>query len=225
MARAQAATGQQQRRAARLLWGIAVLALMMVSYVAWKDHDVARREINVFTARAADAMKDEQFDRAMRYALSAYLARGGISWLTPFSTELEGKLAGGAQSSQLHRLLKGHTGEVVSAGFSPDGKRVVTASRDDTARIWDADSGKEIAQLKGHSGGVVSASFSSDGKRVVTASEDSTARIWDADSGKEIAQLKGHSGAVQSAGFSPDGKHVVTASSSLSNLTHYRGIW
>jgi hypothetical protein len=133
MARAQAATARQQRRAARLLWGIAALMLVMVGYVTWKDYDVAKRELNVFTARATEAMKDEQFDRAMRYAMPAYLARGGIPWLTPFSTELEGKLAGGAQLSRLHRLLKGHTGSVPSAGFSPDGKRVVTASDDGTA--------------------------------------------------------------------------------------------
>jgi WD40 repeat protein len=57
---------------------------------------------------------------------------------------------------------------VWSAGFSPDGKRVVTASDDNTARVWDADSGKEIALLKGHYIGVSSAGFSPDGKRVVT---------------------------------------------------------
>jgi hypothetical protein len=163
MARAQAATARQQRRAARLLWGIAALVLVMIGYVTWKDYDVEKREINVFTARATDAMKDDQFDRAMRYALSAYLARGSISWLTPFSSELEGKLAGGAQSSQLRRLLKGHAGWVQSASFSPDGTRVVTASYNNTARIWDADSGKEIALLKGHTGAVLSAGFSPDG--------------------------------------------------------------
>jgi hypothetical protein len=56
---------------------------------------------------------------------------------------------------------------------------VVTASGDKTARIWDAESGKEIAVLKGHTGSVWSAAFSGDGKRVVTASADRTARIWD----------------------------------------------
>ena len=137
-------------------------------------------------------MHDEQFDRAMRYALQAYTARGRLPWTTPFSTELEGKLAGGALSTRLHRLLKGHDGPVQSAAFSSDGKRVVTASDDKTARIWDAESGKEIAVLKGHDDLVRSAAFSSDGKRVVTASADKTARIWDAESGKEIAVLKGH---------------------------------
>jgi hypothetical protein len=89
---------------------------------------------------------------------------------------------------------------------------VVTASFDRTARIWDADSGKEIALLNGHTSVVWSAGFSPDGKRVVTASSDKTARIWDADSGKEIALLKGHTDVVRSARFSPDGKRVVTAS-------------
>jgi hypothetical protein len=56
---------------------------------------------------------------------------------------------------------------------------VATASTDNSARIWDADSGKEIVLLKGDTGVVCSAGFSPDGKRVVTASEDSTARIWD----------------------------------------------
>ena len=101
-----------------------------------------------------------------------------------------------------------------SAAFSPDGKRIVTASGDKTARIWDADSGKPIGEpLKGHEDAVVSAAFSPDGKRIVTASRDKTARIWDADSGKPIGEpLKGHEDAVVSAAFSPDGKRIVTAS-------------
>ena len=66
-----------------------------------------------------------------------------------------------------------------SAAFSGDGKRVVTASGDQTARIWDAESGQEIAVLKIHTGVVLSAAFSGDSKRVVTASDDKTARIWD----------------------------------------------
>jgi WD40 repeat protein len=60
-------------------------------------------------------------------------------------------------------ILSGHTGDVVTALFSADGKRVVTASKDSTARVWDAQNGAEIAQLSGHTGWVYSASFSADG--------------------------------------------------------------
>ena len=57
--------------------------------------------------------------------------------------------------------------------------RIVTASLDKTARIWDAATAKEIAVLRGHENTVTSAAFSPDGARIVTASVDKTARIWD----------------------------------------------
>ncbi|MBA2592259.1 MAG: hypothetical protein H0U97_08375 [Gammaproteobacteria bacterium] len=105
-----------------------------------------------------------------------------------------------------------HAGEVASASFSPDGKRVVTASWDKTARVWDADTGKPVGEPMTHGNMVVSASFSPDGKRVVTASWDKTARVWDADTGKPVGEPMTHGNGVASASFSPDGKCVVTAS-------------
>jgi hypothetical protein len=99
-----------------------------------------------------------------------------------------------------------------AAGFSPDGKRIVTASGN-VARVWDAATGAPLGEpLRGHEGPVMSASFSADGTRIVTASDDKTARVWDAADGKEIAILIGHEGPVLSAAFSPDGKRIVTAS-------------
>jgi WD40 repeat protein len=116
-------------------------------------------------------------------------------------------------------VLRGHEHEVTSATFSPDGARIVTTSgsyrdeKDDTARIWDAASAKEIAVLRGHEHEVTSAAFSPDGARIVTATRDKTARIWDAATAKEIAVLRGHQDIVTSAAFSPDGTRIVTASS------------
>jgi hypothetical protein len=101
---------------------------------------------------------------------------------------------------------------VSSAASSADGKRVVTASYDETARVWDLESAKQIAVLRGHTSVVSSAAFSADGERVVTASADQTVRIWDVESGKEITVLKGHSYDVVSAAFSADGKRVMSAS-------------
>jgi WD40 repeat protein len=73
------------------------------------------------------------------------------------------------------------------AAFSPDGTRIVTASDDSTARIWDVVTKNEIAVLQ-HHGGVKSAGFSPDGSRVVTAS-GSIATIWNTATGKEITSL------------------------------------
>jgi conflict system STAND superfamily ATPase/WD40 domain-containing protein len=211
IATAQTRTARMQRRAMAALAGVGVLMLAMLGNVLWQQHDTARREMAVYTNLAAQAMKDEQFDLAMRYALQGYRPPGAMPW-APFSTALEGKLAGAALSNYSLRVFRGHARPVRTIAFSPDGKRVVTASRDNTARLWDAESGKDIAELKGHTSSVWSAAFSPDGTRVVTASEDGTARLWDAEGGKETAVLKGHMDRVLSAAFSPDGKRVVTAS-------------
>ncbi len=105
----------------------------------------------------------------------------------------------------------GHIG-VNTAVFSPDGRYVLTASQDQTACLWDAETGKEVRRLEGHTGGVSSAVFSRDSKRVLTASGDKTARLWDAETGKEVRRFEGHTSWVYSAVFSPDGRYVLTAS-------------
>jgi WD40 repeat protein len=93
---------------------------------------------------------------------------------------------------------------VWSAAFSPDGKHIVTASRDRTARLWDGETGKPIGEpLTGHSEGLTSAAYSPDGKRIVTASNDRTARLWDAETGKPIGEpLRDHADGVLSAALS-----------------------
>jgi WD40 repeat protein len=68
---------------------------------------------------------------------------------------------------------------VWSAAFSPDGTRVVTASGDQTARVWDVATGTPLTGALQHQGEVRSAAFSPAGTRVVTASWDETARVWD----------------------------------------------
>ncbi|TMQ09207.1 MAG: CHAT domain-containing protein [Deltaproteobacteria bacterium] len=105
-----------------------------------------------------------------------------------------------------------HPDRVWSAVFSPDGTRVVTASSDRTARVWDAATGKPLTTPMVHQHTVWSAAFSPDGTRVVTASSDWTARVWDAATGKPLTRPLVHQSLVASAAFSPDGTRVVTAS-------------
>jgi WD40 repeat protein len=108
--------------------------------------------------------------------------------------------------------LRGHENDVTSAVFSPDGTRILTASRDNTARLWDAATGAERVVLSGHEETVWSAVFSPDGTRILTASRDNTTRLWDAATGAERAVLSGHESTVTSAVFSPDGTRILTAS-------------
>jgi WD40 repeat protein len=68
---------------------------------------------------------------------------------------------------------------ILSAVFSPDGRRVLTTSKDETARLWEADSGKLLATFRGHNNEVCGGGFSPDGRRVLTASWDWTARLWE----------------------------------------------
>jgi WD40 repeat protein len=74
--------------------------------------------------------------------------------------------------------LLGHSSSVHGVAFSSDGKRLATASADQTAKVWDAESGKEILTLRGHLGSVLGVAFSPDSKRLATASDDGTAQIY-----------------------------------------------
>jgi len=115
-----------------------------------------------------------------------------------------------ASDAQL-AVLSGHSAQLPSAAYSPDGTRIVTASNDNTARIWDAKTGAQLAVLLGHGDHVESAAYSPDGTRIVTASRDKTARIWDAHTGAQLVLLSGHVH-IYTAAYSPDGTRIVTAS-------------
>ena len=111
------------------------------------------------------------------------------------------------------------TGGVRSAAFSPDGKTIVAAYQDRIARIWDAESGKELDSFH-HNDWVRQAVFSPDGKKILTCGNELVARIWDVESGWPLQRLVGHEKVagprgdltwVHPAIFSPDGKKVLTA--------------
>ena len=105
-----------------------------------------------------------------------------------------------------------YPGSLVMANFSPDSWRVVTASEDGTARLWNALTGEPLGDPMRHEAEVLWAQFSGDGQRIVTASVDGSARIWRADTSQLAAPPLRHGDIVHFASFSPDGQKVVTAS-------------
>jgi WD40 repeat protein/serine/threonine protein kinase len=116
-----------------------------------------------------------------------------------------------AQTPRLVHLWQ-HDHEVLHVAFSPDGRRIVTASRDHTARVWDVRTGEAVSPPLRHGHLVWKAAFSPDGRRVVTASHDRTARVWQASGGQAVSPPLLHHDPVVDASFSPDGRWVVTAS-------------
>jgi WD40 repeat protein len=113
------------------------------------------------------------------------------------------------------KTLRGHLEDVTAVAFSPDGQRIVTGSWDQTAKVWEAASGRELLSLKGpkgHSAPIWCVAFSPDGQRIVTGSWDQTAKVWEAASGRELLTLEGHSAPIRSVAFSPDSQRIVTGS-------------
>jgi len=112
----------------------------------------------------------------------------------------------------LIRTLDGHTRRVSSGVYSPDGRHILSASVDQTLKVWDAASGSLLRTLDGHTNWVDSAVYSPDGCHILSASWDHTLKVWDAASGSLLRTLEGHTRWVYSAVYSPDGRHILSAS-------------
>lgn len=123
------------------------------------------------------------------------------------------------------QTFTGHTSPILDVGFSPDGKRIVTASGqpersisdgDYSVRIWDLATGEEVTRYTGHDNTVWSASFNPDGQRIVSGSSpllgtgNRTIWVWEAASGKEIARLDGHTDLIGTTAFGPNGQWVLS---------------
>lgn len=216
-ASAAAARTAGQARLNRLRAGVAAFATLSAmaiagAWVAWdrtieaerrsieagrerdaKDAQLRETQINQsrFLAQAADtARRDSDYDKAIGLALAGMPPDPGASGQRPQVGEAVTALNAAIVLDPARAALVGHRSGIDFVSFSPDGARVVTASRDGTARVWDAGTGQSLAVLEGHEGSVTRALFTSDGARVVTASTDGTLRVWDAGTGESRAVLR-----------------------------------
>jgi WD40 repeat protein len=78
--------------------------------------------------------------------------------------------------------MKGHADWVTACAVTPDGKRVVSASNDQTLKVWELATGRALATLEGHTRKVTACAVTPDGGRVVSASWDKTLKVWDLES-------------------------------------------
>ena len=134
----------------------------------------------------------------------------GAPWLRPLSPTLA------QPGGPLLRTLAGHTETVWAVAVTPDGRRAVSGSRDNTLKVWDLESGQDVSEaartLKGHTDYVYAAAVTPDGRRAVSASKDMTLKVWDLESGVELDTLEGHTGSVGAVAVTPDGRRAVSVS-------------
>ncbi len=108
------------------------------------------------------------------------------------------------------RLLAGHTGEVFALAFSPDGSLLASGGGDQTIRIWEPATGRDVMVLRGHMGSIRALAFSPNGRWLASGSSDTTIRVWELASGKELKALTSRFGAVRAVAFSPDGQLIAS---------------
>ena len=154
-------------------------------------------------------MEGASLDKATRY-------RTQLLHTTGHHEELSDILTAPLTERSLRRILPkaqifgGHSNEVTSVAWSPDGHHILTGSKDGTARIWDATTGDNTLTLTTNS--VIEAvAWSPDGHHILTASEDGAACIWDATTGDNTLTLTTNS-VIEAVAWSPDGCHILTAS-------------
>ncbi len=109
-------------------------------------------------------------------------------------------------------VMQGHDAPVLGCAISPDARLVATASEDQTLKLWEPHTGRELATLRGHDGPVFDCAFSPDGSTIVSASWDSTVKLWSVKTCSSRATLHGHAEGVTSCASSPDGSFVASGS-------------
>lgn len=120
-------------------------------------------------------------------------------------------------------VLRGHTDAVTCVAWSPDGESLLSGSFDNTARIWDADTGQEQLVLRGHANFIRDVVWSPDNTRVLTGSADGTLRIWDALTGKDLFSLD-QGFPVRWVFWTPEGKRVAGCSYRIETDSEVR-VW
>jgi len=213
-------TAAESRQKKERVWRVVIVAIVMMSLLTVAATYIAmeRQQSREGKERVHQQIVGTYFERGRQHLFEGATPNEGLLWL---------HRAQGARSENLALLdllksamqpvdaaqavLIGHEGAILSARFSPDGRRIVTSSADNTARVWAADSGRLLSVLAGQISILSDATFSDDGRRLLTTSFDNTIRVWDAESGHLRTEFKGNESTSLAATYSPDGNRIITA--------------
>ncbi|MEH2026999.1 nSTAND1 domain-containing NTPase [Nostoc sp.] len=203
------------KQAQRAVVALSVLGLAAVCFgglAYWKSQAAQLREIEALNASSqANLLSHQQLEALIATVKAGKQLKNTLGAPAELQTQTLGVLQQVISGTQERNRLEGHSAEVLSVSFSPDGKTIVSASNDKTAILWGRD-GTKLRTLTGHTGTVRSVSFSPDGQMIATASFDRTIKLWRTSDGTLIRTLNGHTAEVLSLSWSGNGETIATGS-------------
>lgn len=104
--------------------------------------------------------------------------------------------------------LSGHSEQLDSLTYSPDGQLIASGARNGELFLWDAATGEEVRRLEGHTDAVNDLAFSPDGQRLLSGSTDFGMILWNVATGEQIYRIE--TGVVAAVAFSPDGRSFIS---------------
>jgi WD40 repeat protein len=206
---------EQERRRQQTIFGLAG-GLVVVSILAvgafWQWQQAEKRrinaELNSLSERSQVLFDSGNQVDALIASLTAGVKLKRTIWAEADTrTQVVAKLQQAVYGVRKIKTFSGHSVDIDSISFSPDGKTIATASQD-IVKLWNLE-GRELRTFKGHRSTVSSVSFSPDGKLIATGSHDGTIKLWNLE-GRELRTFKGHSHWISSVSFSPDGKTIAS---------------